>query len=98
MFTWQTKNKVFSVGMMYFLQQLLLFLSITMVPTTKELSCSNWLPPVRIQLCCCVTMETIMMLQSMASLKSGWEAVGNIPPHPIHPSNQQLGGENRTAQ
>lgn len=73
---------------MYFLEQLLLFLLITMVPTTKELSCSNWPPPVQIQLCCCVTMETIVMSQAMASLKCGWEAVVNIALHPIHPSNQ----------
>lgn len=73
------KSKVFIVGTMDFLQQLLLFLSITTVPTTKELSCSNWPPPVWINLCYSVTMEMIVMSQAAASLRGGWEAVPNIP-------------------
>lgn len=57
------------------LQRLLLFLSITTLPTTKDLSCSNWPPPVWINQSYSVTMEMIVMSQAAASLRGGWEAI-----------------------
>lgn len=56
-----------------------------MVPTTKELSCSNWPPPVRIQLCCRVTMETIVMSQAMASLNVAGRQLLILPLTPSTP-------------